>query len=112
VPITATEAALGADIEVPLLDTRVHMRVPPGTQSGAVFRIRGKGLPRASGQRGDAHVRAVVEIPAQLDESARRAAEALAEAVPDDAYPRREAFREAARNEALTAAPASKRSSG
>jgi molecular chaperone DnaJ len=112
VPITATEAALGADIEVPLLDTRVQMRVPAGTQSGAVFRIRGKGLIRPSGQRGDAHVRAVVEIPSQLGDEARRAAELLAAAVPDEDYPKRQAFREAARKEAATPVTTGKRSSG
>ena|SRR2546421_2179848 len=112
VPITATEAALGADIEVPLLDTRVQMRVPPGTQSGAVFRIRGKGMPRSNGTRGDAHVRALVEIPTALGDEGRALLEKLAVAVDDAAYPRRQAFREAARKEAAPAAPAGRRQSG
>ena len=98
VPVTMTEAALGAEIDVPLLDTRVRMRVPPGTQSGALFRIRGKGLPRAAG-RGDAHVRVVVEVPAALPEPARALTEQLAAAVDDAAYPRRQAFREASRED-------------
>jgi molecular chaperone DnaJ len=111
VPVTATEAALGAEIEVPLLDTRVQMRVPPGTQSGALFRIRGKGLLLPSGARGDAHVRAVVEVPSTLEGEARALYERLAVAVPHPAYPRRQAFREAARREA-PAPPASRRQSG
>jgi molecular chaperone DnaJ len=111
VPIAATEAALGAEVEVPLLDTRVSMRVPPGTQSGAVFRIRGKGLLQASGTRGDAHIRAVVEVPTALGADARTHAERLAAAVDDAAYPRRQAFREAARKEAAPA-PAARRQSG
>lgn len=99
VPVAMTEAALGAEIDVPLLDGRVRMRVPPGTQSGAVFRIRGKGLPRANGPRGDAHVRIVVEVPATLSAQARAQAEALAGAVDDGAYPRRQAFRQASRED-------------
>ena len=64
VPLSPVEAALGAEIDVPVLDGRVRMRVPPGTQAGAQFRLRGKGFPRAAGARGDAHVRVVVETPA------------------------------------------------
>jgi molecular chaperone DnaJ len=113
VPVTITEAALGADIEVPLLESRVQMRVPPGTQSGAMFRIRGKGLPQPSGGRGDAHVRAVVEVPTALDADARALVERLDAAIDDAAYPRRQVFREAARQEGRpAAAPASKRQSG
>jgi molecular chaperone DnaJ len=104
VPVSMTEAALGAEIDVPLLDGQVRMRLPAGTQSGAVFRIRGRGLPRA-GVRGDAHVRVVVEVPAALAGEARTLAERLATAVGEEAYPRRQAFREAARAEG--AAPTS-----
>jgi molecular chaperone DnaJ len=101
VPVAVTEAALGAEIEVPLLDGRVTMRVPPGTQSGAVFRIRGRGLPKAGGGvRGDAHVRIVVEVPASLGAESRALMEALAASVGEAAYPRRQAFREASREDA------------
>jgi molecular chaperone DnaJ len=103
VPVTATEAALGAEIDVPLLDTRVQMKVPPGTQSGAVFRIRGKGLPLPSGARGDAHVRTVVEIPTALGAEARALYERLGGAIEDGAYPRRQAFRDAARKDSAPA---------
>jgi molecular chaperone DnaJ len=99
VPISPGEAALGAEIEVPLLDARVRMRVPPGSQSGAVFRIRGKGLPKVSGTRGDAHVRVVVETPVSLGEEARGLFEKLGGLLDEGAYPRRQAFREAARKE-------------
>jgi molecular chaperone DnaJ len=98
VPLSITDAALGAEIDVPLLDGQVRMRVPPGTQSGAVFRIRGKGLPKA-GVRGDAHVRLVVEVPAALPGEARALCEQLAAALDDAAYPRRQAFREASRED-------------
>ena len=56
---------------MPLLDASVRMRVPAGTQSGAVFRIRGKGLLKATGGRGDAHVRVMVEVPTALDDRQR-----------------------------------------
>jgi molecular chaperone DnaJ len=110
VPVSMTEAALGAEIDVPLLDAQVRMRVPPGTQSGAMFRIRGKGLVRPAG-RGDAHVRVLVEVPAALPPGARDLVEQLGAALDDAAYPRRQAFREASREEP-TAEPASERQSG
>lgn len=97
VPVSFAEAALGAEIEVPLPDGVVRMKVPPGSQSGAVFRLRGHGLPRAGGgPRADAHVRLAVETPATLPDDARKALADLAAALPDDALPRRRALREAA----------------
>jgi molecular chaperone DnaJ len=71
VPIGVAEAALGAVIQVPTLDGRVEMRVPPGTQSGTLFRMRNKGIGRPGG-RGDAHVRVVVETPTDLTAEQRR----------------------------------------
>src|SRR5688572_23858861 len=71
-PVSPAEATLGAEIDVPLLDAVVRMRVPPGTQSGSVFRLRGKGIPRAPGlPRADAHVRVVVETPVAVTDEAR-----------------------------------------
>jgi molecular chaperone DnaJ len=67
-PLTITEAALGARIEVPTLEGPVSMLVPPGTQNGQLFRIRGRGVPKvASGGRGDLYVTARVEIPRGVD---------------------------------------------
>jgi molecular chaperone DnaJ len=108
VPVSMTEAALGAEIEVPLLDGRVRMRVPPGTQSGAVFRIRNKGLPKG-GVRGDAHVRVIVEVPAALPDAARGLTEQLSQALDDAAYPRRQAFREASREEPSSEDPSQRK---
>jgi molecular chaperone DnaJ len=96
-PLSPTEAALGTEVEVPVLDGRVHMKVPAGTQAGSVFRLRGRGLPRDGGARGDAHVRIVVETPATLGEEARGLYARLGELLDDEALPRRRAFREAAR---------------
>jgi molecular chaperone DnaJ len=96
-PLSPVEAALGTEVEVPVLDGRVHMKVPPGTQAGSVFRLRGRGLPREGGARGDAHVRIVVETPAQLGDEARTLLARVGELLDDEALPRRRAFREAAR---------------
>ena len=93
VPLSVEEAALGAEIDIPLLGNRVRMKIPPGTQPGAVFRVRHKGLPRAGGGRGDAHVHIAVEVPTAVPDAARALLQQLRAALGDSAYPRREAFR-------------------
>ncbi|HXU64345.1 MAG TPA: DnaJ C-terminal domain-containing protein, partial [Polyangia bacterium] len=92
-PLTFAEAALGAEVEVPVLDAAVKMRVPPGTQSGAVFRLRGKGFPRGSG-RGDVHVRLAIETPTGLSDDTRAQLARLAPALASSEHPRRRALRE------------------
>ncbi len=71
VPISFAEAALGASISVPTLDGLVEMRVPPGTQTGSLFRLRSRGFPCDGGARGDAHIRVVVETPIALTDEQR-----------------------------------------
>lgn len=68
VPLSFAEAAVGCVVEVPTLDGKVEMRVPAGTAHGALFRLRGKGLPSGVGstKRGDEHVRVVLEPPRTL----------------------------------------------
>ncbi|HEX7597414.1 MAG TPA: molecular chaperone DnaJ [Polyangia bacterium] len=95
VPVRMEAAALGTELDVPLLDERVRMKIPPGTQSGSIFRIRGKGLPVAGGVRGDAHVRVLVEVPKADSEEAQAALRKLYDLLGDEAYPRQRAFREA-----------------
>jgi molecular chaperone DnaJ len=80
VPVTFTELALGTTLEVPTLDGKVALRVPPGTASGRVLRVRGKGIVRRDGQAGDLLVTLQVSVPAKLDEAARTALEAYAKA--------------------------------
>ncbi|MBE7022039.1 MAG: molecular chaperone DnaJ [Ruminococcaceae bacterium] len=67
VPITFVQAALGAELEVPTLDGKVKYTIPEGTQTGTVFRLKGKGIQmlRRSG-RGDQYVKVTVEIPTHL----------------------------------------------
>jgi molecular chaperone DnaJ len=67
VPITFVQAALGAEIEVPSLDGKASLRIPPGTQPGTVFRLRGKGVRNVQGYgSGDLHVRVTIEVPSHL----------------------------------------------
>jgi molecular chaperone DnaJ len=68
VPISFTQAALGASIEVPSLDGMKELKVPAGTQHGSVFRIRGQGLPDIRSRRtGDELVQIMVEVPTKLN---------------------------------------------
>jgi molecular chaperone DnaJ len=68
VPISFTQAALGATIDVPSLDGTRQLRVPPGTQYGSLFRIRGQGLPDVrTGRTGDELVQVTVETPTNLN---------------------------------------------
>ncbi len=89
VPVTYPEAALGAEIAVPLLDGSVTLRVPPGTSSGQTFRVKGRGVPAKSAP-GDLLVTVSVAVPKTLSEPARKAVEALAESLDTD--PRAELF--------------------
>ena len=68
VPISYTQAALGGEIEVPLLTGSDTIEIPPGTQPGEVFRVRGQGMPDPrGGRRGDLHVAVQLEVPRKLD---------------------------------------------
>jgi molecular chaperone DnaJ len=92
-PVSMTEAALGAEVDVPVLDGTVKMKVPPGTQSGSVFRIRGKGIPQLNGGRGDCHVRVSVETPVNLGPEARELLTRIEGAMGSAATPGRREFR-------------------
>ncbi|MGH9124904.1 MAG: DnaJ C-terminal domain-containing protein, partial [Acidimicrobiales bacterium] len=79
VPISFPEAALGATITVPTLDKPVAVKVPAGTRSGLVFRVKGHGVPASSGA-GDLLVTIEVAVPQKLSAAEREAIEALASA--------------------------------
>jgi molecular chaperone DnaJ len=97
-PLSVAELALGAEIDIPLPGTCVRMRIPAGTQPGSVFRVRGKGLPcPGGGARGDAHVRVRAEVPGDLSDEGRALLGKLDQALGEDAYPQRKAFRARAR---------------
>lgn len=70
-PLTFWEAIEGAELEVPTLDGAVKMKVPPHTQTGRLFRLKGKGMPHLKGEgRGDLLVKAVIHLPMDIDENA------------------------------------------
>ena len=95
VPITVTEAALGAKIEVPTIDGRSILRVPPGTNSGQKLRLREKGVPsvRTPGHRGDQYVDLQVVVPKPVDERVRELLKELEKLAPED--PRKDLFERA-----------------
>jgi molecular chaperone DnaJ len=71
-PISFTTAALGGEIEIPTLDGHAKMKIPAETQTGATFRLRGKGIkPLRSNQNGDLMCHVVVETPVKLNEKQR-----------------------------------------
>ena len=84
VPVTFTEAALGADISVPTLSgQRVTLKIGPGTPNGRTFRVRGKGVHKADGSTGDLLVTVEVQVPNALNDTAKEALESFAAAVGD-----------------------------
>lgn len=86
VPVTATEAALGAKVEVPTIDGRTQLKIPPGTQSGQKLRLREKGVPSATkeGVRGDEIVEIKVTVPMPRDEKTKELLRELAKLNPED----------------------------
>ena len=92
VPITVPEASLGAKVEVPTIDGRAQVRIPPGTNSGKKLRLREKGAPSArhSGKRGDQIVEVQVVVPKPEDERVRNLLKELSKIDPED--PRAEIF--------------------
>jgi len=89
IPITITQAALGAEIEVPTLGQPQKLRIPEGTQSGAQFRFRQKGVPNLNGGggRGDLFAHIEVRIPTRLTREQRKLLEQLRESLPVDNAP-------------------------
>lgn len=74
IPITFAQAALGADLVVPTVDGKVKLRIPEGTQTGKVFRLKGKGIPNVRGRgRGDQYITVKVEVPKKLNKKQKEA---------------------------------------
>ncbi|MFO0607367.1 MAG: molecular chaperone DnaJ [Polyangiales bacterium] len=95
VPVSFPQACLGAQIDVPTLDGKVKMRIPPGTQPGHALRLRAKGMPRFGGYgRGDQIVTIQLEVPATLTDEQRALVEQLAQSMGEDTHPQRRTFLE------------------
>jgi DnaJ-class molecular chaperone len=82
IPLTVSEAGLGAKIDVPTLDGTVTMTVPAGTSSGQRLRIRGRGIGKPGGGRGDQFVEISIVLPPKLDDESRELLKRLAERNP------------------------------
>jgi molecular chaperone DnaJ len=94
IPVTVSEATLGAKIEVPTIDGRALVRIPPGTNSGKTLRLKEKGVPSAkNGARGDQYVEIQVVVPAPTDERVRNLMKELENIEPGD--PRKDLFTKA-----------------
>ena len=99
VPVSFVQATLGTQLEVPTLDGMHKLRIPEGTQSGTVFRIKGKGIPHLqSTGRGDQHVRVLVETPQNLNKAQRELLTKFAEASGEDVNPQSRNFFEKVKN--------------
>ncbi|MEV6611425.1 molecular chaperone DnaJ [Kutzneria sp. NPDC051319] len=83
VPVTFPELALGTTLTVPTLDSTVNVKVHPGTASGRILRVRGKGIERRDGRKGDLLVTLQVAVPSRLEGKAEEALKAYAEATAD-----------------------------
>ncbi len=92
-PVDYTTAALGGTISVPTISGMANLKIPAGTQTGSILRMRGKGIPSIRHQgRGDQHVHITVEIPKNLNREQREKLKEFAELCDNDVHPMRERF--------------------
>lgn len=93
IPISFPQAALGAEIDVPTIDGIMKYAIPEGTQSGTVFKIKGKGIPRIRGYgRGDELIQIIVEIPKKLNDKQKELLKHFAEACSEDVNEQKKSF--------------------
>lgn len=92
-PITFVQAALGDELTVPTLDGKVKYKIQEGTQSGTVFRLKGKGVPVLNGfGRGDQYVKVTVETPKNLNDQQKDLLKQFASSMGDEVYEQRKSF--------------------
>lgn len=95
VPISLSQAALGAEVAVPTLDGKVKMKIPAGTQTGRVFRLKGKGITHLHGYgKGHQYVRVIVETPTRLNEKQKTILREFAKSGGENNQPLRKNFLE------------------
>jgi molecular chaperone DnaJ len=94
-PISFAQAALGSEIEIPTLEGKGRMRIPPGTQPGTILRVKGKGIPRrVAGGRGDQLVEVTIEVPTQLTANQKELIAKLAQDLGESVQPQQASFME------------------
>lgn len=99
VPISFVQAALGSEIEVPTLAGKAFIRIPPGTQTGTVFRLKGKGVRNVQGYGvGDLHVRVQIEVPTRLNAAQRAKLQEFADVCDPSVNPQSKSWFEKARD--------------
>ncbi len=92
-PITFTQAVLGAELEIPTIDGKVKYSIPEGTQTGTVFRLKGKGIPVLNGRgRGDQYVTVTIETPRSLNKEQKEALRRFSETLGENNYEKRKSF--------------------
>ena len=92
-PITFSQAVLGATLEIPTIDGQVKYDIPEGTQTGTVFRLRGKGIPVLNGRgRGDQYVTVTIETPRNLNREQKDALKKFSETLGESNYEKRKSF--------------------
>ena len=92
-PITFAQAVLGAELEIPTIDGKVKYSIPEGTQTGTVFRLKGKGIPVLNGRgRGDQYVTVTIETPRNLNKEQKEALRRFSETLGESNYEKRKSF--------------------
>jgi len=98
VPIPFSVAALGGELPVPTLEGRAQLKIPAGTQSGQIFKLRGKGIRNVNGrERGDLLARVIVEVPTRLNDEQRQKLGEFADLCGEENTPMRKSFFERAK---------------
>ena len=93
IPISFAQAALGDTLQVPTIDGRIEYTMPEGTQSGTVFRMRGKGIQNVNGRgRGDQYVRVNIEVPKNLTSRQKELLREFENSTTDDNQAQRKSF--------------------
>jgi len=99
VPVSFAQAALGADVQIPTLNGKTLIKIPPGTQPGTLFRLKGKGVKNVQGYGwGDLHVRINVEVPTHLNTAQKAKLQEFASLCDDRVNPISRSFFEKAKN--------------
>ena len=99
VPVSFVQATLGAEIDVPTLSGKANVKIPPGTQPGATFRLKGKGVKNVQGYgHGDLHVRINIEVPTQLTAAQKAKLQEFAQLCNGKESPISQSFFEKAKN--------------
>jgi molecular chaperone DnaJ len=93
-PVSFVKAALGAEVSVPTLNGAVSMKVPAGTQSGKVFRLKGKGMPHLHGGVGDQYVKVMIAVPQKLSSEQRKLLEEYARVSGEEVQPAGQSIKE------------------